>query len=354
MFVQTAAISPSSKATDEAISTPGNDVAGMVCRRRALALTASVFVTAPLAASAAARESAGRVEVAVNAFAKLPVTKSCLVVAQHPAHPWRVAHDPAARLFVGSAVKTFILAQYLRGVESGRLTENQQIAINDQVRSLSSPVFLKLSGTTAARNVLEAMIAHSDNTATDAALAVVGAPQVRALIAEAGLKATQIPDSTRRLFSYLAGAPEDVDIGWAGVQRAAVGRLPGPPRAPLNDHVTMASTAEDMVRWYQQSLRGAYFTKPDTLREFKRIQSMADALWYVVPADTIAFGKGGSIDWQNFHCFSLPGQMIVGDVPITFCFTINWTGPDKGVAAIFDSYKTIIANILHEASQASR
>ena len=58
------------------------------------------------------------------------------------------------------------------------------------------------------------MIAHSDNTATDIALAKVGPAKVRALIAEAGLTATQIPDSTRRLFSYIAGAPEGRT--WAG------------------------------------------------------------------------------------------------------------------------------------------
>ena len=67
------------------------------------------------------------------------------------------------------------------------------------------------------------MITHSDNTATDAAMAAVGAPRVRALIGEAGLAATQIPDSTRRLFSYIAGAPEGVDLGWEGIQRMSAG-----------------------------------------------------------------------------------------------------------------------------------
>src|SRR5205814_7642733 len=125
-------------------------------------------------------------------------------------------------------VKTFILAQYLRDVEDGRLTEDKQMAIDDSVRSLSSPVFLKLTGTTPAVSVLEAMIAHSDNTATDVAMAAVGADRVRGLIAEAGLKSTQIPDSTRQLFSYLAGAPEGVDVGWPRLQRLAASAPAGP------------------------------------------------------------------------------------------------------------------------------
>ena len=113
-----------------------------------------------------------RVQAAVGSFANLPVTTSCFIATDHPT-PWTVGHA-GARLFVGSAVKTFILAAYLRDVESGRLTLDQQLAINDDVRSPSSPVFMKLTGTTEARSVLEAMIAHSDNTATDAALKAVG------------------------------------------------------------------------------------------------------------------------------------------------------------------------------------
>ena len=81
-------------------------------------------------------------------FAELPAQASCLVVTEHPTAPWQVSHHPAARLFVGSAVKTFILAQFLREMEAGRLSEDQQMPINDAVRSLISPVFLNLSGTT--------------------------------------------------------------------------------------------------------------------------------------------------------------------------------------------------------------
>jgi beta-lactamase class A len=201
------------------------------------------------------------------------------------------------------------------------------------------------------------MISHSDNTATDMAMAAVGADRVRGLIAEAGLKSTQIPDSTRRLFSYLAGAPEGVDVGWAGVQRLveaapASASSGGASRPALNDRQTMASTAEDMVRWYRLALSGAFFKKPGTLVEFRRIQAMADALVHVVPRDTVAYGKGGSIDWRDFHCFCLPGQMIVGKVPVTFCFTINWTGPADGVGAIFQSYTTTIAETLQAAAAA--
>ena len=160
-------------------------------RRRVLALTASACAAPALVKTAAAAGDPARVQAAVDRFARLSPTTSGLVVAEHPSAPWRAAHDPGARLFVGSAVKTFILAQYLREVEAGRLTEKAQLAIDDAVRSPASPVFLELTGTTQARSVLEAMIAHSDNTATDVALAAAGPAQVRALIADGRIARTR-------------------------------------------------------------------------------------------------------------------------------------------------------------------
>jgi hypothetical protein len=44
--------------------------------------------------------------------------------------------------------------------------------------------------------------------------------------------------------------------------------------------------------------------------------------------------------------------MIVGKVPVTFCFAINWTGPDDGAGAIFKSYLVAVAEVLKEAAQA--
>ena len=154
----------------------------------------------------------------------------------------------------------------------------------------------------------------------------------------------------RKMFSYLAGLDAGQDAGWPGVQ--ALVDHPPKPRDALNDRMTMASTAEDMVNWYRRALRPGYFNKPGTLVEFKRIQAMATALSAVVPADTVAYGKGGSIDWMNFHCYCLPGAMIVGKAQVTFCFTINWSGSDDGVAAIFKEYVAAVANVLQESARA--
>jgi beta-lactamase class A len=244
--------------------------------------------------------------------------------------------SPGRQLFVASTVKTFILCQYLRDVEAGRLSEDEQLSVDDSVRHSSSPVFLNLTGTTPARSILEAMITHSDNTATDIALLHVGPDRGRSFIAAAGLRATLIPDSTRRFDSYIWGAPLGVDIGWAGVQQVLASQQPlGPPRPALNDQITLASSANDMISYYKRALAGKFFTEPTTLAEFKRIH-LTNAFF---PDDTIGYAKGGSVtafaegfsvpDFFNlFHTLAVAGQMIVNAMPVTFCFVVNWMSED--------------------------
>jgi beta-lactamase class A len=79
---------------------------------------------------------------------------------------------------------------------------------------------------------------------------------------------------------------------------------------------------------------------------------MADAIAKTVPADTPAYGKGGSIDWERFHCLCFAGQMIVSKVPVTFCLTINWNGPDDKVPAMMQAYIAGAADVLRETAQA--
>jgi len=240
-----------------------------------------------------------------------------------------VSDGSAKQLFVASAIKTFILSQYLRDVESGGLSEDEQLPVNDSVRMSGSPVFVELTGTTSARSILEAMITHSDNTATDIALLRVGPHHVRSFIAAQDLGSTLIPDSTRRFFSYNVGAPLGVDIGWSGVKDVlASGRSLGPPHRPLNDQETLASSADDLVSYYKRALAGRFFTKRTTLSEFKRIH-LTNAFF---PDDTVGYGKGGSGDWvaestvvADFHALSYAGQMVVNATPVTFCFVVNWT-----------------------------
>ena len=85
-----------------------------------------------------------------------------------------------------------------------------------------------------------------------------------------------------------------MDLGWPGILEAFQ-NPPGPLRPPLNDVITLAGTARDFVSWYEQALRGEFFTKPETLTEFKRIQAMSEQIAKAVPPDTPAYAKGGEL-----------------------------------------------------------
>ncbi|MBX6746045.1 MAG: serine hydrolase, partial [Acetobacteraceae bacterium] len=130
-------------------------------RRRSFVLAASAMATLGAAQAGAAPDDPA-LQAALQRFALLPGEKSLLVEATDPGGAWRLALQPDLPLFVGSAFKTFVLAAWLQEVEAGRRSLEEQVTIDDGIRSPVSPVLEHLSGTTEARAVLEAMIAHSD------------------------------------------------------------------------------------------------------------------------------------------------------------------------------------------------
>src|SRR5258708_2748797 len=113
------------------------------------------------------------------------------------------------RLFSASTNKAFILCERLRQLDSPTIDSqlvSHEIPLDQSVWSFGSDIFNPpdLSGLVSERTAMEAMIIHSDNTATDMILKAAGADAVRRFIASIGLKKTMIPDSTRILAAYLA------------------------------------------------------------------------------------------------------------------------------------------------------
>lgn len=324
-------------------------------RRTLVTLAGATAAAAGSTAALAAQDSGvgGDFSAALRRYLALPGTKSYLIHAGPDGSLGRVAHRPSLVLFTASAYKTFVLGQYLRDVEAGLLSEDEPLAIDDGVRTLGSPVFLYLAGATPARSVLEAMITHSDNIATDIATGKVGADRVRTLIAQAGLRSIRIPNTTRLFLSYIFGASAGVDLGWPGVRNP-----PGPPRPPLNDVITLAGSARDFVSWYEQALAGAFFAKPETLTEFKRIQAMSEQIAKAVPPDTPAYAKGGELPFNDSNSKSFAGQMIVNNggeqTPVTFCFIVNWEGPTSEFDAVQAEFFAAIKGILTVIKQALR
>lgn len=235
--------------------------------------------------------------------------------------------NSSKRLFVASAIKTFVLCEALRQVDSANVVEQlqeQEIALDSTIWSFGSPTFNppNITGVVSERTALDAMINHSDNTATDMAFRLAGADNVRALIASAGLINTQVPDSTRVLTGYLFGAQDYRNLTWEQLQEV----VQNPQVHPfLNDVQTLASSADDFVSYYSRALQGAFFQHPETLSEFRRVLSLCDFIYLVpLPLGVGACIKSGNADTSGFHARAIAGGMFFSGQWVYFAFIINW------------------------------
>lgn len=244
---------------------------------------------------------------------------------------FKVEMNTAKRMFVGSAIKTFILAEALRQADSPNVAKTltaQKLTLDASVWSADSATFNppNLIGSVSVRTALEAMILHSDNTGTDMSLKHVGPDNVRRFIASAGLKSTEIPDSTRVFFGYLISAKDYKTFTWDELA-ASTGNI---VNRPLNDVETLASSADDLISYYSRALHGEFFENKETLAEFRRILSLGDAIWLLpLPLGGTAFCKGGSIDVTGFHAVCAPGGVLFGERWVYFALIHNWYAKEE-------------------------
>jgi beta-lactamase class A len=265
----------------------------------------------------------------LDLFEGLPGELAIKIVTSRASGELRVlaAINGAKRMFVGSAIKSFVLAEGLRQAEPNTVEtiSTRQLNLDASVWSVDSQTFNppNLIGMVSERTAMEAMIMHSDNTGTDMCLKQVRPDNVRKFIASAGLTETLIPDSTRSFFGYLVGANDYKTFTWEELIASLGLPLVNPPLNPVE---TLASSADDFVSYYSRALQGEFFQKNETLTEFRRILAMGDAIWLVpLPLGVSAFVKGGSIDVPGYHALCVPGGMFFGNRWVYFCFTINWT-----------------------------
>ena len=264
-----------------------------------------------------------------KSFANLPERKALKIWApatrESPA--LLVEVNGQVRLFSASANKAIILCERLRQVDSPNVAERLQsheLKLDRDVWSLGSPVFNPpdLTGIVSERTAMEAMVTHSDNTATDMVLEAAGANQVKQFIEAIGLTNTMIPDSTRALAGYLLGAPDYKTITWEELQT-----LLGKPfvHPPLNDVETLASSANDLVSFYSQALQGVFFENPQTLDEFRRILLLGDITHLVpFPLGINVFGKAGYFDSPGHHARCVAGGMFLSNRWVYFAAILNW------------------------------
>lgn len=321
----------------------------MTSRRSILKALAGSAAAAPLTATTWATAQGSVSDPNVLApkilalFDALPGDKavSILAPAINGKPQLTVTMNADKQMFVGSAIKTFVLAEALRQADSPGVVATlkaKQLTLDASVWNLDSATFNppNLIGAVSERTTLEAMIEHSDNTATDMLLKFVGPDNVRSLIATAQLKNTAIPDSLRSFFGYLLNAKNYQTFSWADICAAANSPLVNPP---LNKVLTLASSAADFVSYYSRALQGEFFKNDATLAEYRRILSTGDAIWLVpLPLGASAFCKGGSIDVPGHHAICAPGGMLFGDRWVYFAFILNWSAAaetDPATVAVF-------------------
>jgi beta-lactamase class A len=298
-------------------------------RRGFLAGAAATIGTMPLARPPAAQKSEVSSEAILAIFKSLPgdVAIKIYAPAANGKPEFLVESNASKTMFVGSAIKTYILCETLRQADSPNVVQSlkaTQMPLDASVWSVDSAMFNppNLIGKVSQRTALEAMILHSDNTATDMCIKHAGPDKVRALIASIGLKNTMVPDSTRALFGYLLGAKDPSTFSWEDIGTAANSPM---VNSPMNKVETMTSTADDFISYYSRALHGEFFKNKETLYEFRRILSMSDAIWLLpLPLGVSAFCKGGSIDVAGFHALCVPGGMFFDGRWVYFCLTFNW------------------------------
>jgi beta-lactamase class A len=311
--------------------------------RRFFIGSAATAAIGPFTLSARASAATVQPQQILSLFDRLPGDKAIKIWAPATDSNPELLISPNAspQLFVGSAIKTFVLAVALirsDAPDDVKAITTPRLALDASVWSPDSPTFNppNLTGTVSERTAMEAIITHSDNTGTDMMLKYVGPDNVRSFIASAGLKKTAIPDSTRSFFGYLLGASDYKTFTWAEIE--AAGPLPI-VNFPLNSVSTLASSADDFVSCYSRALQGRFFKNPQTLNEFRRILTLGGVIFLLpLPLGGRAFCKGGSIDVPGFHCVCAPGGLFFNNRWVYFAFVINWYAPaetDPNAAAAF-------------------
>lgn len=318
-------------------------------------LGASRFVPGVLAQEAAPADAVqdGLSEEIIEAFKGLPGQQGVKLWAPPDAGraAWSVEVNPDERLFIASVFKGFVLAECLRLEEESLDPQSatplgtqlnarlaQQLPLDDSVFSLSAPVMNSphLTGEVTLRTALEAMIAHSDNTATDIVLRHVGPERVQSFIDGIGLQESEIPASTREFFGYVFGVEDWQATTWDQLQNPDPDATPQPI---LNDTITMASTPNELISFYSRALPGEFFQYAETLAVFRAILAIGDAVLLSMPLGVSGFGKGGSIDFNGSHVLTFAGGMYVPDRWVYFALLVNWTDDQGGLSTeVLPSY----------------
>lgn len=278
----------------------------------------------------------GTVEEQVAAIAALPGEVAVLVRSDGAD---RAAHRPDEAMAVGSAAKLAVLLAVEGAIGAGRLSPDQVVPLDERWRSLPSGI---LQGWPAATPLTIAtlevlMMSLSDNTATDALIALVGRDRVEALtprntpfLTTAQLFRLKGPDGAALFAEWLA----------AGTARRAallpqVDALPLPPalRPGFSYDVEWFMTARELCDFLEQAAdRPALSVNP----------GLAE------PADwaRVAFKGGSEPGVLNFS------TLVTGKDGRRHCVVATWNGQEANDAALAAPYRALLKRLAAEGEPA--
>ncbi len=126
---------------------------------------------------------------------------------------------------VGSAIKLYVLGAVADAVQAGTITWDQKVAISDSLKSIPTGVLQNEDAGTefSVREMAEAMIALSDNTATDHLINLVGRDAVEQALSDWGMAqpSLDIPFmDTMDLTALKVGPASGLATQWVGADEA--------------------------------------------------------------------------------------------------------------------------------------
>lgn len=225
-----------------------------------------------------------------------------------------VGRNDSERYEVGSCFKAFVAAGCCRQVSSGIHSWDDLLRVDPERRVPSSAraEHWPDGSMVTLHEAANAMIAVSDNTATDMVMDVVGHESVVAMIERAGLSGTVVPRSTRAVYAQ-------------------------------DEHVrpiACESTMRDLTGFYATVLSSRSPLDERAQNDFRWLMRQEDleqgTTW---PDGMVCYRKSGSLEPPPVFAMAMAGAFATGHYRAEFAFAINLEPSDDTImpdaAALF-------------------